>query len=221
MFVLFFEYGAWRCLVSGKVSKQFRPFILFMKKVLLSFLFVTSTIVCIAQESVAFKLQADATFKVEEKEYVIVNFEDKAANELYKMVKDNAMSLYNSPKEVMSENEPTSITFHAYSDRLATKTITFIPRLFGGYYNMVFHFKDGRIKVDAPLISDDLKDTSGMLIPSAIPTFRDLVSGYFDKKGNRKDKSLEKIEFIEHNINRIINSLLGLNKLEKKNNEDW
>lgn len=179
-----------------------------------------------AQDLIQFKLQRNGLFATEDgKSYIVVEYEGKTAQELYSMVKSNVIKLYKSPKDVMSENEPNSISIFALSD------IFDYAYIFGGglmsysaYYNLVFHFKDGKIKVDAPMISPNLNVSStGSILPR---TFSSLIGRWYDKKGNLKKKRIENVQKVERLFNYPINYLLQENNVLEYNNdelteEDW
>lgn len=174
-----------------------------------------------SQTIVKFNLKPNGTFLADdEKSFVVVEYNGKTAQELYSMVKSNVMTLYNSPKTVMSENEPISLSIRALSG-----VIHETYKLGGGFvsykahYNLVFHFKDGRIKVDAPVIDRNLDvDATGVPVPK---TFVGLVDDWFDKKGNVKNKSEKNKNKIEATFNYPINYLLGNYKDNNQSDEDW
>jgi hypothetical protein len=131
------------------------------------------------------------------------------------------MTLYKSPNSVMSENPNASIAIRAYSDRVGSKTISLLPRVFAGYYNLVFRFKDGKIRVDVPTIDNTLTDRDNLLDYQYIPSFKNLVKGYY-KDGKPKDKAHAYIMMTEQSVNLPINYLLGLIKTESNDtNDDW
>lgn len=175
-----------------------------------------------AQEQIEFKLQPDATFVAPDGgTYAVIEYEGKTAEELYSMVKSNVMTLYKSPDNVMSENPHISISIRAYSDGIGSKVVSFIPRVFTGYYNLIFRFKDGKIRVDAPVIDNTIADRDNMLDIIYIPSFKNLVKGYY-KDGKPKDKSHAYIMMTEQSVNLPINYLLGLIKTESNDtNDDW
>lgn len=194
-----------------------------MKKLLMIIACVYGvTLYASAQEQIEFKLQPDATFVAPDGgAYAVIEFEGKTADELYSMVKSNVMTLYKSPDSVMSENPNISISIRAYSDRVGSKTVSFIPRVFAGYYNLVFRFKDGKIRVDIPAIDNTLTDRDNLLDYQYIPSFKNLVKGYY-KDGKPKDKAHAYIMMTEQCVNLPINYLLGLIKTDSNDtNDDW
>ena len=193
-----------------------------MKKLifLFSMILVSFALQAQAQELVQFKLQKGGTFLAEDgKSYIVVEYEGKSAQELYTMVKSNVLTLYKSPKNVMSENEPVDITIRALSSELASSYKIgqgFVS--YRAYYNYVFHFKDGRIKVDAPVIDSRMHvDATGTALPK---TFADFVKGWFEKSGEVKKKKASDVQKIEAIFNLSINYLLGNIKSESKTEED-
>ena len=188
------------------------PFFYCMKKAYLSFFLLCAALMINAQESVKFSLRPDGSFLSEDgKSYTVVEYEGKTAQELYSLIKSNIITLFNSPKTVLSENEPINLSIRALSEDLY-KTY----KAGGGfvtykvYYNLVFHFKDGRIRVDAPTVDRNLEVyATGIPLPK---TFVSLVDGWFDKNGKAKSNRVKYIENVENNINYPINYLLGNKK---------
>lgn len=175
-----------------------------------------------AQGVVTFSLKSDGSFFTEdEKTFAVVVFEGKSAQELYNMVKANVLTLYNSPQNVLNEIEPTNITIRAVSNIL--QSTYGMGSGFTDYkakYTLVFQFKDGRIRVDAPEIDRNLiVNASGVPYPK---TFISLIEGWFDKNGVAKKKKQENVSKIEAQFNYIINYLLGnFNKKSDSKDEDW
>ena len=84
---------------------------------------------------------------------------------------------------------------------------------------MVFQFKDGRIRVDAPLVDRQL-DVTATAVP--VPkTFVSLVDDWFDKNGSVKKKKQEKVSKVETIFNYPINYLLGNMSQKPSNEEEW
>ena len=193
-----------------------------MKKLFLFFTMLLIATNVIAQQVVEFCLKPDGTFQSHDgKSFVVVEYEGKTQQELYNMVKANVLTLYNSPQTVMNEIEPTNITIRALSDKLySTYALVGAFVEYRARYNYVFQFKDGKIRVDAPLIDSQLNVTA-----SAVPiskTFVSLIDDWFDKKGNVKKKKQKNVSKIEAIFNYPINYLLGnLNQSTKKDEEDW
>ena len=183
-----------------------------MKKILFAaMLFVTMGLN--AQSLVYFKLSENGLFVAEDgKDFYVVPFEGKTAHQIFQQLSVNVSALYKNPSKVMSVVDDASITIRAYDDGI-TYTKDLIQKFYcGGYYNLNFQIKDGRVKVSAPIIDDKLDSNSGSVyfISTAKKWFKD---------GEVKSKSLAQVEYTEKNINKIINDILGSTKSQSE--EDW
>ena len=195
-----------------------------MKKYLFLFIVIINCVSVTAQNNVEFHLQADGTFVGNDgKDFKIVEYEGKSAIELYNMIKQNIIELYKDPKKVMTENEPTSIKVRALSEPIYSGMA-----LIGGlvtyraYYDLVFHFKEGRIKVDAPLIEQRLDNSDSFSVNAPSKTFVGYIDDWFDKKGKPKKNKEEKIARVENILLAPINIILESSKSQTANeNENW
>ena len=195
-----------------------------MKK-LISFAMLLMCLGIQAQEKkVEFKLQPTGAFLTEDgKDFAIVEFEGKSASELYSMVKSNAMSLYNDLDKVMSESDGNMVSMYAYREDMCVVSSMGAKGIYGGHYKLVFRFKDGRIRVDAPSIDEELLMNGGFMTGTIGIPSRVFLSNYAKKvcKGNSK-KNREKKEYLEYIVNNPINYLLGFSQSQKqKDNENW
>ena len=192
-----------------------------MKRIIFLWFLFTVYLSTGAQNLVNFEITPNGTFRTKDgSDYVVVSFDGKKTEELYNMVKNNIMSFYKSPQNVLSENDGQIISIRAITV-VAKKTITMLPREFDSYYNLVFRFKDGKVRVDIPTIDNNMSDSAGMLMSYNIPTFQSYCKDLFDKKGIVKPKKEDRKEFTENSINSIINELLGLTKSNKKTDDNW
>lgn len=168
-----------------------------------------------AQDLVQFVFQPNGQFLTQDgKEYVVIPFEEKSASDLYTMVKNNAMSYYNSPKEVMSEGENV-ITIYALEKNMWLVKSMGAKAIYGGHYKLVFRFKDGRVRIDAPSIDKKLPMSEGMFTNTiGIPNNVYLSSAAKKACNDPKKENKSRVEEV---VNEPINYLLGL---LKKNNED-
>ncbi len=175
-----------------------------------------------AQNVVNFSLKPDGTFVSEDgNSYVVVKFEGKTAQDLYNTVKANVLTLYNSPQNVLNEIEPTNITIRAMSDVLhSTYKLGSAFTEYKAMYTLVFQFKDGKIRVNAPEIDRNLKvNATAVPLPK---TFISLIDDWFDKKGVVKKNKQDKVSKIEALFNYPINYLLGnFSKQSSNEAEDW
>lgn len=195
-----------------------------MKKLFLFAMLLMCLGIQAQERKVEFKLQPTGSFLTEDgKDYAVVEFEGKSASELYSMVKSNAMSLYNDPDKVMSESGGNMLSMYAYCENMCVVSSMGAKGIYGGHYKLLFRFKDGRIRVDAPLIDEELPMNGGFMTGTIGIPSRVFLSDYAKKvcKGNSK-KNREKKEYLEHIVNSPINNLLGFSKNQKqKEDENW
>lgn len=109
-----------------------------MKKILTLLLFVVISIAANAQ----FTLTKKGYVNKDEpsKDYAVIEKPGYTQQQLYSMVKTMVTAMYISPKTVLSENEPISLSVTGEEDiqfSLVTNRLA---------YNVVFQFKDGKIK---------------------------------------------------------------------------
>lgn len=195
-----------------------------MKK-LFSILMMLMCLGIYAQEKkVDFKLQPTGVFLTENgKNFAVVEFEGKSASDLYSMVKSNAMSLFNDPDKVMSESSGNTISMYAYCKEMCVVSSMGAKGIYSGHYKLVFRFKDGRIRVDAPSIDEELPLNGGFMTGTIGIPSRVFLSDYAKKvcKGNSKKNRVKK-EYLEYIVNSPINYLLGFSKSQKQDDdENW
>lgn len=170
---------------------------------------------CWSQQIVEFKLMPDATFKTEDgADYVVITFDGKDAQEIYKMLATNINSIYNNASKVMNGVEFTSIKIRAIGDLVYDKSIIGIETILQAYYQLEFRIKDNRIRVSAPIVEQSLMLKTEL---STYKIFSKVVDGYF-KKGTLKDKKMKDYRFVNSQINNIINKIINYNNLQE---QDW
>ncbi len=169
-----------------------------------------------AQSSqVNFKLSESGRFMSEDgNEYIVITFEGKNAHQIFQQLSVNVNALYKNPSKVMSVVDDASISIRAYDS-----SITYIKDLIqkywlGGYYNLNFQIKDGKVKVLAPIIDEHMTKTVN---GEREKDFSKMVKSWY-KDGALKDKFKAQVEYTESNINKTINEIIGS---LSNNNEDW
>ena len=168
-----------------------------------------------AQSPVNFKLQSDATFKtIDGKEYVVIHEEGKSASELYNEVLSSITLLYNSPKDIVSKVENSTISINGINRDCVTAIGMFgVKVVLSIQYILQFQFKDGRIRVEAPILSRVFSET--MDVQPTIPDWLKAQKYFKDGKPNPKKQST--IDDFENTLNGLINRILTSKKVE----EDW
>lgn len=188
-----------------------------MKKILsiIALLFVI-TIANAQDKGVEFKLQKNGSFLTEEgKDYEIIQYEGLSAHEIYQKLCTNAGGVYNNPSKVMSNVEDVSIKIRALSTGLVKAKMGMDK---GAYYQFQIKIKDGRVRVEAPMIEERLNGA----------TYNDKYIWWhkFPEKWLKDDKSKEKhkikILWVEIGLNSVINEVLGYSlKKDNKEEDNW
>ncbi len=191
----------------------------YMKKLFFFFCLLCSTILVNAQNKVIFKMQSDASLKSEDgKDYIVVPFAGKSSQELFSMVNINVTTQYVSAKNVLSsvENEVISINgvgegkiekekkTNAHFKQRQPVSPENTSYSFTFQYVLNFRFKDGKIRIDAPVIIgySDSKEIN------------DPIVLWVKRKGVDKEKVYKEIESI---LNELCDKLISAKKVE----EDW
>lgn len=181
-----------------------------MKKALVVLLLLFPAIVG-AQELVKFVLTPNGTYRTEDGEaFIAVSFEGKTAHQIYQELASNVGSTFNDPSKVMSGIEDSFIKIRAFSNDL----IRNVFQSYGGYYQLEFRIKDGRVRVSAPFIESNV--SAGQYGN----TFVFFVKKHF-KDGKLKNESRSKDYWIVVNkMNNIINRILFTSVVQDAT-EDW
>lgn len=151
--------------------------------------------------------------------YIIVEREG-TQKDLYNTIKSFIASKYVSPKDVMSESEYETITLNAVSSN------KIIVKKFLGYlgitmnYTIVFHFKDGRIRIDMPNINKMTSQSGSTYYQLTINQNdnHDYSSDHFyifDKKGKLKNTTAK--EGIENFFNAFISDIINYKSPQEEN----
>lgn len=190
-----------------------------MKKILAIFMFVLPLFV-FAQDLVSFKLTPQGSFVAANgDDFIVVPFEGKTSHEIYQILASNAGSVYNDPSKVMSGVEDASLKFRSIIP--VSKTVDKIFMLgdvlieVNGYLQYEIKIKDGRVRVSAPYIENNIWIDGG-----ATGNFRNLTSQWFkeEKKEKKRVENERKIAELETTVNSVISSVLGVNKNPEDDN---
>ncbi len=169
-----------------------------------------------AQELANFVLLPDGTYQTEDgKDFVVIPLEGKTAHQIYQELASNVGSTFNDPSKVMSGVEDASIKIRAFSDFLWFNKVLGIPHGWGGYYQLEFRIKDGRVRVSAPIVEDIAMDTQ----PYDKWSYGSKVKKWF-KNGVVKEGDKKKYDEIVAHMNGIINRILYTSTVQDAT-EDW
>lgn len=140
-------------------------------------------------------------------------------SELFAKAKTAVTAMWNSPKDVMSCNEPDIITVNGYNGDAIYRKLLGAKYYFSFNYRLQLQFKDGKIRIDAPVVDKaELQNNKGTLY---FCCGKDSFSGsayVFNKEGKVKYKDQKKQ--LEDYLNGLIATLVDKIK-NGASNEDW
>lgn len=178
--------------------------------------------VAYAQEAVRFKLTPSGSFSSETGEdFIVVPINDKSSHEIYQILETNIASVFNDPSKVMTGIEDSYIKIRGIipvSQKeiklLGQKTIAESK----GYIQIEIRIKDGRIRISAPYIEDNIW-VDGF---SQEGSFVNIVSLWYkpEKKDQKRHENEQQVSELEFRVNTLINSILGVNH-NQENIDDW
>ncbi|MBO7294240.1 MAG: DUF4468 domain-containing protein [Bacteroidaceae bacterium] len=101
-----------------------------------------------------FELQENGLFLSGGKPYIVIEMPGQTKAELYKQILVNVSYCYKSPNDVISSIENEVISINGYEDTFwGMKTLGQWIYL-DAKYVIKIHFKDGKVRVDSPIVSD-------------------------------------------------------------------
>lgn len=189
-----------------------------MKKILFFFAGLLITTISIpAQNTVDFKLQENSNFinVLDGKSYSVITYDGKSQSELYSMILTSITKLYNSPKDVISKVENEIISVNGIcTDYVIVKTPG-MKMHFAFKYILKFQFKDGKVRIDAPIVSQMISQYE----PSSYTKpFQDWVNSWkIFKNGTVNPKRQDTANYLNNKLNSLINNILSSHAL----NDEW
>lgn len=190
-----------------------------MKKVYLIIWSMVVALISYAQtaEKANFTLLESGEFVVadtDNSKYIVIPFENKSAEELYKTLMANAALAVDNPDEQVSGVEYSVVKVNVTS-HLLNDVIMMIPFSCTGTIYFEFQIKDGRVRVNAPYVTD----LCHYGVSDKICYFTQVVKGYF-KKGKLKEKKASEFNSFINKTNLFIDSILGI-KPDATDDMDW
>ena len=159
-----------------------------------------------------------------EKDYIVIPFEGKSQKEIYDLALSAVGKSFISPKERVSNVEYSQININGI-----IPNVTYISRLglklyFDLYYNLIFEFKDGRMKINGldinKIVRVDPVGAEQFICLSQNQIRNGLVYDdkfIFYKNGRLCSKKYK--EHVETAVNELVFSFVNL--MNKDNNSDW
>lgn len=189
-----------------------------MKKILFTILAMMCLTNIYAQQTVDFKLQPDGSFinQSDGKDFEVLTFDGKTKDELYSEVLIAVTKLYNSPKDVISKVDGELISINGISQNCVTlKAMMGVRVSFSIQYILKFQFKDGKLRVDAPVVSRFFSDGAPDISP---------FSGWLDvqnvfKKGQPNPKKQSTIDDFNNTLNDLLNNIIS--NMGSKSGDNW
>ena len=189
-----------------------------MNKVLAFLVLVLLPLLSSAQ---SFVLTPNGFVNADEKSKTFIVVEIKGTQaELYAKAKTAVTSMWNSPKDVMSYNEPDIIVVNGFSSTAAHFRKWGRDNVAELNYRLQIQFKDGRLRIDAPQIGklDMIGQQGTLLIEAGDNSTMAHIVRAFDKKGKARFPDFN--TNVENYFNGLIATLI-----ERMNNgastEDW
>lgn len=191
-----------------------------MKKILLLVMLAIS-----ATSYAQFKASPNGIVSEDGKGYYVFDFEGLSAEELYKRAVNFVMSYYKNPDKVMSKHENEMINIHGIeSDAFLVRKTLGVPIYASVHYNIILRFKDGKIRVDTPVINSMPIGTDNEVYfsgPSLLKTNGSVILFKKDDKV-RNEKVLNNLNnWLSEYVNGIIDYIKNEgNSIDTKDN-DW
>ncbi len=160
--------------------------------------------------SVNFKLCGNGSFTRPDflKDYIVIEYEGLTKQQLYINILSSISQLYNSPNDVISKIENESITVDGYYESISHRDVPIGDGTISVTYKIQFLFKDGKIRVNSPIIKDVWETT---LSKFKLNNFNEYV------KNTLWNKYPKTVYEIQSNMNKTINCILK----NAVNKEDW
>jgi hypothetical protein len=178
-----------------------------MKHIIASFLLLFVSGISDAQYVSNLKLNYDGNFTTPDgKDYDVAEFEGKDATDLFEMVNKHVALVYRSPKDVESNINDKIISIYGYA-RNCTIISWGIKMYLSFHYSLKFQFKDGKIRIEVPV----LFDMEGFCYGGY--TFHEalMAADIFNKKGvlSEKPKKRKTVIMLEDYFNDLINRVIN------------
>lgn len=152
-------------------------------------------------------------------DYIVVPFEGKSQTEIFNLALTAIGKTFVSPDDRISKVKYNQINING-----VFQDITFINRVglklyFDMYYNIIFEFKDGKMRINGPIINDIRRQAPDgvqhICLTKADKGWGDKVLFNNDGKINEKKHK----ENIEDTVNTFVNKIIS--EMNKTKESDW
>ena len=193
-----------------------------MKKVFL-FMLISLSMVCNAQ---TFELTKDGFVNKQDpqKTFVVVEYPNKPQQQIFESALNAIGKVFVSPNAVTNKVEYSQISIHATYPGITWRSPAGMKLLFDMDYNLIFEFKDGRMRVNGPIINQivqkaTLGDVYMYLSKAERGSTLRADKAIFNNDGSVNEKKHK--ERIETSMNQLITALVNeMNKFFSSDN-DW
>lgn len=184
-----------------------------MRKILLLSLFAALSIPTFAQFVLTpegFKVDGDGS-----KQFIVVECDGKTQQELFNSTQAFINKSYNSPNFVTSNVSNEMITLTA-EDEIGFGKMMGAYMAVGNYqYKISTHFKDGRMRIDVPVVSFPYKIANKNIYLSGKTGMASM--SIYSQDGKLKEKPAK--ERIESIVNAVVSALI--NSVQESSTNDW
>ena len=156
------------------------------------------------------------------KNYIVVDMKGEQAD-LYKQVKGAVLSMFRSPKDVLSESAPEMLTINGFAeDGVVIPKALGLKMTYDVNFTISFKFRDGKIRVDAPSFickNTSMGDKTVELVLRGGSNYgfgKTTVNSIYNKKGDKANEKEKKI--VEDFFNQLISKIIAT---ASKQGEDW
>lgn len=155
-----------------------------------------------------FRLCGNGSFKTKDllDDFIIEEYKDKTCKEIYENILTTVTSMYKSPKDVINKIDNKMITVDGFIEYAGYRKSDIGERKVSISYRLQFDFKDNKIRIKAPIITNVYENSKSI----------DDFSMY--TKEILWDKSKDTINEIQDNINNVIGIIILKSKTVQN---DW
>lgn len=149
-----------------------------------------------------------------ESTFIVIPFDGMTSQEIYQKLMTNAALVVDNPEKQVSGVEFSVVKVNI-KQHLLTDVVLGLPLSCTGTMYYEFQIKDGRVRANAPYVSEPCRYG----VSNNICYFSSVTKGYF-KKGKLKEKKAAEYNRLVTTTNLIYDIILGLKEVNNKQ-EDW